>query len=108
VFENVEFCFTRGRGELKVSLSPRCAPDDSYELPLVIAALDSKEVVEVAQSTHLAEVGDLVRARLDELNDAFSERQYPEFKTKLSSVKDRERILTRQAEWELNKRLYRS
>jgi len=106
VLGSVRFCFTRGRGELNVSLRPRDAPDDSYELALVIAALDSKDITEVTQLSDLADVGDLLRARLHDLNDAFSESQYPEFKSKFSRVKENVRVLTRQAEWELNKRLH--
>jgi hypothetical protein len=49
---------------------------------------------------------DLLRARLDDLNGAFSESRYPEFKKKFLSVKDDARILNRQAEWALNKGLY--
>jgi hypothetical protein len=49
----------------------------------------------------------LLRARLDDLNGVFSESRYPEFKKKLVSVKENVRVLTRQAEWELNKQLYR-
>jgi hypothetical protein len=105
VLGNVRFCFTRGRGETK-SLGPRHALDDSYDLAVVIAALDSKDITEVTQLSDLADGGDLLRARLDDLNDAFSESQYPEFKSKFSRVKENVRVLTRQAEWELNKRLY--
>jgi len=107
VFENLRFCFTRGRGELNVSVAPRRAPHESYQLAVIIAALDSTDIMQVRHLNGLSEVGDLLRARLDELNGAFSESRYPEFKKKLLSVKKDVRILTRQAEWVLNKGLYR-
>jgi hypothetical protein len=64
-------------------------------------------VTQVEQLHSLSKVGDLLRVRLDEINSAFFEREYPEFQKKLSAVKERVRILTLQAEWELNKGLYR-
>jgi len=105
-YDNVRFCFTRGRGELNVSLSPIYAPQETYLLSVVIAALDGKDITEVAPLSFLSEVGNLLRERLDDLNAVFSKRQYPEFRKKLSAVKERVRILTRQAEWNLNRAIY--
>jgi hypothetical protein len=51
----IQFCFTRGRGELNVSLSPRHAPDDAYELAVVVAALDSKDITKLAQLKRLGQ-----------------------------------------------------
>jgi hypothetical protein len=107
VFENLRFCFTRGRGEVNISVAPRHAPDESYQLAVIIAALDSIDVTQLMQLNDLLEARDLLRARLDDLNGVFSESRYPEFKKKLVSVKENVRVLTRQAEWELNKQLYR-
>lgn len=106
VFQNIHFCFTRGRGELNVSLSPRHASMDTHQLPVVIAALDSRDVTEQKPVSNLSEVGDLLRPRLDTLNKAFSEQEYPEFKRKLAHEEQTLRVLTREFEWELNKRLY--
>jgi hypothetical protein len=106
VFENLRFCFTRGRGEFNVSVAPRHLPNDSYQLAVIIAALDSTDVTQVMQLSDLSKAGDLLRARLDDLNGAFSESRYPDFKKKLLAVKKNVRVLTRQAEWELNKQLY--
>jgi hypothetical protein len=83
IYENLRFCFTRGRGEMHVSLSPRDLPKESYKLEVVIAALDSKGIGEVPPPGNLAAAGDLLRARLDEINSAFSEGHYPEFKKEL-------------------------
>ena len=105
-YDNMQVCFTRGRGELNVSLSPRNDPTDGFELPLVLAVLDSRDVTEIAQSSDLAGVADLLRTRLKELNHVFSQNEYPEFKRKLLEVKNNMRIRTREVEWELNKRLY--
>ncbi len=106
IFGNVVFCFTRGRDELNVSLSPRHAPNHTHLLPVVISALDSKDVTEQRRVSYLSEVAELLRPRLDAVNQAFSEQAYPDFQKKLASEEQTLRTLTRQAEWELNKRLY--
>jgi hypothetical protein len=107
-FENVCFCFTRGRRELNISLSPSYQTGDRYDLLAVIAALDSKDTTELPPIDSLWEAADVIGSRLDDLNRAFSEREYPDFKHKLVAIKNEERIQTRQMEWELNKRLYGS
>ena len=106
IFGNIVFCFTRGRDELNVSLSPRHAPNDTHILPIVIAVLDSKDVTEQREVSYLPDVAELLRPRLDALNHAFSELSYPDFKERFASEKQTLRMLARQAEWELNKRLF--
>jgi len=106
IFGNIIFCFTRGRDELNVSLSPRHAPNDTHLLPVVIAVLDSKGVTEQKGVSYLSEVAELLRPRLDALNQAFSEQAYPDFQKRFAFEERTLRTLTRQAEWELNKRLY--
>ena len=103
---NVCYCFTRGREELNVSLSPSHARQETYEFAIVIAAIDSTDVAEQKPTRYLSAVGDMIRPRLDALNDAFSESQYPDFKMKLSSGKKAVRVLAKQAEWDLNRSLY--
>lgn len=104
-YGNVRFCFSRGREELHVTLSPRHAPMEAYELPVVIAAINSADVTQQTSPRSLSGVGDLLRPRLDALNEAFSESRYPEFKKGLSAQKDNLRAATKQVEWELNKRV---
>jgi len=79
---------------------------DTHQLPVVIAALDSKDVTELKPIAYFSEVGDLLRPRLDALNRAFLEKAYPGFKRKLEQEEKTLRVLTREFEWELNKRLY--
>jgi hypothetical protein len=102
---NLLFCFSRGRGEINVSVAPSHAPRDSYQLAIVIAALDCKGIVEITMPTELADLNGLIQSRFDGINDAFSEAQFLEFKKRVSEVKENVRVLTRQAEWELNRRL---
>jgi len=103
---NLLVCFTRGRGEINVSLSPNHSPRDRYELAVVMAALDSKGITEVTVPTELIDLDGLLQSRFGDLNEEFSETRYPEFKKKLLDIKQDLRVLTREAEWELNRKLY--
>ena len=80
---NVHFCFARGRGELNVSVAPRHAPLDTHELLYVVAALDSVNISKISTRNSLDGAADLIRPRLDALNEAFSERRYSEFSKRL-------------------------
>jgi hypothetical protein len=82
-YKNICFCFTRGRGELNISLSPRHAPRDTHELSYVVATLDSVNISKVTTRGDLDAVADWIRPRLDALNEAFSERGYLEFAKRL-------------------------
>jgi hypothetical protein len=106
VLGNVGYCFTRGRGELNVSLSPANDPKDSHEFSIVMAALDGTDVAEQRSANHFSEVAGLLRPRLDALNEAYSEQAYPAFRARLAEGKRTLRILAKEASWELNKRLY--
>ncbi len=106
-FENIRFCFKRGRGEFNVSLSPRYAPSETYLLDVVIAVIEAKDVTEIEPIGRISDVADVLRPRIDALNDQFSESQYPRFKTKLLAAKDSVCVMTRQVEWDLNRTLYR-
>jgi len=82
-WENVLFTFTRGRGELNVSVAPRHAPGKSYELGLVIAALEHRHFSERDLVHDLAGAATLLRPRLQPLNIAFSEQEFPHIKDRL-------------------------
>jgi hypothetical protein len=103
---NVCFCFTRGQDQLNVLLAPRHNPSDTHALHIVIAALDSTDAIEQKPTKYLSDVAELLRPRLNALNNAFSENGYPAFREKLSNIDRDFDVARRQAEWELNKKLY--
>lgn len=100
------FWFTRGQDDLAVMLSPRHDPRDTHELHIVIAALDSTDVREQKPARYLSDVAELLRPRMDALNDAFSESRYPAFRESLSSIDRDLDVVRREAEWQLNRALY--
>ncbi len=104
---NIRFCFTRGQMQLNIRLAPRHNTRDAHKLHLVLAALDGIDITEQKPARYLDEVAELLRPRIDKLNQAFSPESYPEFRKKLSLVDARADVLRRQAEWELNRSIYR-
>ena len=83
IYKNIAFCFTRGRGGAHVSLSPRHAPAESYELGSVVAALDQRHLSERDMVNDLEKAASLLYPRLDALNTAFSEKEFPKFRLRL-------------------------
>ena len=104
--DNLRLCFTRGRDELNVTCSHYSSPDEAYELALVIGALDSKDVTDLEYASTLPRVAELFGRRRNDINAAFSDESYPQFRLRLLRMREEARILTRQSEWELNKHLY--
>jgi hypothetical protein len=104
-FDNLILCFTRGRGDFNVSVSPAIFPSDQYHLNWVLAALNSSENP-IPRLETLDEVAEVLRSHLPEISKSFSHAEYPEFRKKLIKAKESEKIVIRQSEWELNRRLY--
>lgn len=104
--DNICLGFSRGQDQLNVILSPRHAPRDTHELYTVIAAIDSTDVRGQKPVQYLSDIAELLRPRMDALNEAFSEGGYPAFREKLSSIDRDLDVVRREAEWELNRRLY--
>ena len=81
--ENLLFSFTRGREETSVVVAPRWAPDSSYELGPVMAALEGKQYSDRYAVNNLHDVAKLLQPHLHTLNAAFSEREFPTIKQRL-------------------------
>ena len=77
---NIHFCFTRGRGELNVTLAPSHDLSQFVELSLVIAALDSGNLKPASDFESIASI---LSPRIDALNEVFSKTSYPEFSKNL-------------------------
>lgn len=103
-YQNVCFWFARGRSELNVSVAPREVPRETYEINVVISALDSTDAAKFRSTQSLPLVADLLRPRLEEITAAFSESQYAEFRKKLPSKSKSLRDLKAEAEWERKKK----
>jgi hypothetical protein len=82
-WENLLFSFTRGREEVSVLVAPRHAPNLSYELGPLVAAVENKQYSERDGIASLIYAADLLRPRLVFLNAAFSEQEFPRTREKL-------------------------
>jgi hypothetical protein len=100
-YRNVCFKFTRWRDEMHVSVAQSGGAGIIYRLTDVISALDSTDAFKMSEPRGLGEWADLIRPRLDEINEAFSESNFPEFKKKLPNIVRR---FKSEAEWERKKR----
>jgi hypothetical protein len=76
-WENLLVTITRGRGDTAVTVSPRHTPGDNYELGRLIAAMEHRQLRERDIVNTLAGAADLLRPHLQQLNEAFSEQEFP-------------------------------
>jgi hypothetical protein len=82
-WENLLFSFTRGREETNVVVAPRHAPNMSYQLGPVIAALEDRRYADRYVINDLHDAANLLQPHLQALNAAFSEQDFPTIKQKL-------------------------
>jgi len=82
-WENLLFSFTRGRDQTSVVVAPRHAPNVSYELGAVTAALEDGRYSDRHAINDLRDAANLLQPHLQALNAAFSERDFPTIKQKL-------------------------
>jgi hypothetical protein len=83
IHKNVVFCFTRGRGDLSVSVAPSSAPKDSYEIGRTMACIDGKRLSEDYLVNDFESAAKLLRPRMEALNSAFSEQNYPTIRQRI-------------------------
>ena len=76
LYKNVLLSFTRGRGEINITVAPRHLAEDRRELASVLTVLTLKRT----SISTLADSSSLFRDNLSALNAAFSEQEYPQFK----------------------------
>jgi hypothetical protein len=81
LFGNIYYRFTRGRGELNVTLAPRHSPSRTHELSQVIAALDSARIKPIGNDC--ASIASALAPRLADLDQAFAENAFPKIERNL-------------------------
>jgi len=97
--------FTRGREHLAVQVAPKVSPNSWHELSTILTVLEVSGVRRGSISG-LAQVGKLLQLHIKEITDAVTEDQYPHLRAQLQQEYDRDRIVTKQLETEVNRRLY--
>jgi hypothetical protein len=80
---NLLFTVVRWRGDTNVCVAPCHAPEESYELGPLVAALESRHFSERDVVNDLADAANLLRPRLQVMNAAFSAQEFPRIKGRL-------------------------
>jgi hypothetical protein len=97
--------FTCGRGELAIQLAPRFSPNSWHELSTILNVLEVPGVKRGSIAS-LNQAGDLMRQFIVDLSKAFTESEYPRVKILLNEISERDRIIRKQLETEINRRIY--
>jgi hypothetical protein len=98
------FEFLLWRGDLSASVAPIDKPNDWDDLLLVLSLID--ESVKREGVVDLSSLARLLKPRMMLLSQAFSEDTYAATKQHLSEAHAYDRVVTRQWENEINRRLY--
>jgi hypothetical protein len=80
---NLFFTITRGRGDVSVSVAPRHARSERFDLGPTIAAVEGRNFSAKDVIHDLVEAGALLRPRMDLLNAAFSEQRYSDTRERI-------------------------
>jgi len=97
--------FIRGRGELEVQVALRNAPGNWHELSLVLNVIDIPQEVHRGATYSLPDVARFLKTYMHQIQEAFSDK-YPAVKQRLDEFYSRDRLIIRQWETEINRKLY--
>ena len=105
---NLLIRFMRGREELDVRVAAKDLPDEWHELALLVSLVEGKAELQRRGIRDLRDASRLLEFEIARLERAFADDQRPDLRRRLSAVYADDRIATREAEWELNKRFKRA
>jgi hypothetical protein len=100
------FRFIRGRGDLDVRVAAASAATDWRDVTLVISAIEDPEDMKRKSFLSLSDFAPLLRRNMCRLVEAFSSAQYAETRQHLAKFDTYERVVTKQTQTEINRRLY--
>jgi hypothetical protein len=104
--DDVLFRFCRGRGDLDIRVAAKNAPNDLYDLSIVLALMETENSDPQRWNfATLPQASRLLRPKMDRLKHAFDGAAARDLKQRLADVRASDQIAIRQAEWEINKRL---
>lgn len=97
--------FTRGRDHLAVQAAPKSAPTRFHELTTILTTLEVPGV-QRGQISGLSDAARILRQHADVITHALSDDEYPRLRIQLDEVYARDRVIRKQLETELNRKLY--
>jgi hypothetical protein len=98
--------FLRWRGELQVYVTSQKRPNDWVELSLLLSLIEVPRGVKRRPDYRMSEVAEWLRASLDTIIAIYSDDRYSELKERLTEVDSYDRLVARQWQTEINRRLY--
>jgi hypothetical protein len=104
----LEFRFTRGRDEEHVDIRPAPSVGRWHELSLVLSLLDPSEQVRRGSIQDFRQAAGLLRLHLRRVDEAFCSSGSQDFMRALDEEHERDRVIAKQIETEINRRLYES
>jgi hypothetical protein len=102
---NLLLRFTRGRDRLALQIAPKSVPNQFHELSTVLAVLEVPGVRRGSISS-LSEAGRMLRSHFAVVEHSMSDAEYPHLQLQLKELYAHDRIMVKQHEAELNRRLY--
>lgn len=101
----VLFRFTRGRSELRIQVAPG-GTEEWHELSWLLTLLAVPEWEATKPFCSLEDVAGVLEKSMDLIKEAFSSRLRVDTVRKLSEFRQYERVVAKQLETEINRRLY--
>jgi len=98
------FRIFRDRGSFTLRVASSKSPNEFHEFSTLLSAMDSG--IKRQGFSHLMDIERILKPHMKELMDAFTEQRYPQIKDELLGIYARDRVITKQWETEINRRLY--
>jgi hypothetical protein len=100
------FRFVRGRGDLDVQIATKANTNDWHDVSLVIGAIERPEEMQRKSFLSFADVASVLEPNMPQIKEAFSTARYADTQQNLANFKKYERVVTKQLQTEINRRLY--
>jgi len=96
----------RWRGELQVYVTSEERPNDWVELSLLLSLIEAPMTIGRRSNYSMSDVAGWLRSNLASINVALSGDRYAELKERVTEVDSHDRVIARQWQTEINRRLY--
>jgi hypothetical protein len=104
-FSNLQMRITRGRDDLAAQIAPDFAPKKLHELSTILWVLEVSGI-QRGSIINLLQVDKLLSNHIDEIEKAFSAQEYPKTRARLDEVYQRDEIIRKQLQVEINRNPY--
>ena len=106
VDDKLAYRFTEGRDEQTTAIRAAWKQGPWNELSLVLSLLPDSEEVRRGSSPDFRHAAEMLRKNIGALDEAFAQDKFRELEAKINQERERDRVIIKQIENELNRRLY--